>query len=232
MAQTYDYNEETLRSILRLACILDDLKSRIRTGWKVWQVRSKRLESISEHCHSCLILANLFYPIYPTRDAINLARVNMMLIFHEIGEVIIGDVPMIDKVRHRNKAEAEHAAWHRLLRGLPYEQEVYDLLMEFDERQTPEAKYAYYIDKLDATKTMKRYYDEHRFHRLSWSLKHSEMIRNNDDIQRLVAQGAKNPVDVWFADEYAPYDGDQFFLDAHRILREMNTNIKPEDIAA
>ena len=227
---TQAFNVETLESALRLACILDDLKKRIRTGWKIWRVRDKRLESVSEHCHSCLILANLFYPLYPGHEQINLAKVNSMLIFHEIGETIIGDVPMIDKKRHASKADAEHAAWRKLLKGLPYEQEVYDLLLEFDEHETPEARFAYFIDKFDATKTMKHYYDAGKFHKLSWNLKNSSMIRDNDDIQKLVKEGAKNAVDIWFADKYAPYDGDEFFLEAHRILREMNTNINPPTI--
>lgn len=224
------FDTETLRSTLRLTCILDDLKTRIRTGWKIWQVRSKRLESVSEHCHSCLLLANLFYPIYPERERIDLAKVNSMLIFHEIGETIIGDVPMIDKRRHANKAEAEHQAWRKLLKGLPYEQEVYDLLIEFDERETPEAKFAYFIDKFDATKTMKHYYDAGKFHKLRWSLQHSEMINGNDDIRKLVAEGAKTPVDIWFAEKYAPFCEDEFFSVAFKILREMNTDISPPSL--
>ena len=230
MAQEQSFDVVTLQSALRLAYILDDLKTRVRTGWKVWRVRSRRLESVSEHCHSCLLLANLFYPIYPGHEQIDLARVNSMLIFHEIGEAIIGDVPMIDKHRHANKADAEHEAWHKLLKDLPYEQEVYDLLMEFDEHKTPEAIFAYRIDKFDATKSMKRYYDAGKFHRLEWSLRHSEMIRNNKDIQKLIAEGAKTPVDIWFADIYAPYKEDEFFAAAHRIIHEMNTNISPPSI--
>ncbi len=231
MDQTASFNVETLRSALQLACILDDLKTRIRTGWEIWQVRSGRLESVSEHCHSCLLLANLFYPIYPGHEQINLAKVNLMLIYHEIGETIIGDVAVIDKRRHANKADAEHAAWHKLLSGLPYEQEVYDLLLEFDERQTPEAIFAYRIDKFDATKSMKRYYDSGKFHRLRWSLAHSKMIRENKDIQKLITAGAKTPVDIWFADEYtAPYSDDEFFRAARQIIREMNTNIAPPSL--
>ena len=228
----YEYSQETLRSVLQLACILDDLKTRIRTGWLIWRVRAKRLESVAEHCYSCLILANLLYPIYPGRESIDMSIVNLMLIFHEIGETLIGDVPVIDKRRHRVKDKAEHRAWKRLLKGLPYEQQVYDLLMHFDEGDTPEAQYAKHIDKLDAPKTMKRYYDAHKFHRLGWCVEHCKMVRNNDDIQSLIARGAKTPVDIWFADEYAEYINDSFFMDVHKILREMNTNIKPEDIAA
>ena len=95
---------------------------------------------------------------------------------------------------------------------------------------TPEAKFAYYIDKFDATKSMKRYYDLGKFHRLDWNLRDSKTIRNNEDIQRLVREGAKTPVDIWFAPEYAPYDDDEFFMKAHQILREMNTNIQPPSI--
>ncbi len=213
-----------------MACILDDLKKRIRTGWLVWRVRGKRLESVSEHCHSCLILANLLYPIYPEREQIDLAKVNSMLIFHEIGETVIGDVPVVDKKRHASKATDEHEAWRKLLKGLPYEQEVYDLLMEFDEHKTPEARFAYFIDKFDAIKTMKHYYDAKKFHKLAWCLKNNDMIRNNDDIQKLVKEGAKNALDIWLAEDYQAYRNDEFFLEAHRILHEMNTDINPPTI--
>ena len=230
MAQELSYDVETLRSTLRLACILDDLKTRIRTGWKFWRVRSKRLESVSEHCHSCLLLANMFYPIYPDRDQINLARVNQMLIWHEIGETVIDDIALIDKRRHENKAESEHRAWRKLLSGLPYEQDVYDLLIEFDEHKTPDAKFSFYIDKFDAMKTMKHYYDLGKFHRLAWSMKHCEKIKNNEDIQKLVKEGAKDPVDIWFADIYIAFHDDAFFMDAQRVIREMNTNIEPPSV--
>ena len=51
-----------------------------------------------------------------------------------MGEKKIGDVPEIDRKRHKNKAEAEHAAWREMLAELPKEQRdfIYDLLMEFD----------------------------------------------------------------------------------------------------
>lgn len=227
MNEKINYDEETLRSVMELSCILDDLKLRVRTGWILWRVRAKRLESVAEHCYSCLILANLLHPIYPEREQVDLAKVNRMLIFHEIGETVIGDVPLVDKKLHDAKEEAEHKAWHKLLKGLPYEDEVYDLLMEFDEHKTPESKFAFYIDKFDATKTMKRYCDSGKFHRLAWNLRDNKTIRENEDIQRLIKEGAKTSIDIWFADEYAPYCEDEFFKKAIHIIRDMNTNIKP-----
>ena len=227
------FDVEVLRSVLKLTCILDDLKTRIRSGWLVWRVSSDRLESVYEHCQSCLILANALYPLYPDRDKINLARVNSMLIWHEIGESIIGDVPLVDKKHHEEKHEQEHEAWKKLLEGLPYEQEVYDLLMEFDdheehpEEKTPDAKFAFYIDKFDAMKTMKRYNDSSCFYDLDWIMEHSAKVDENKDIQELVKNGAKTPIDIWFAERYIPFKDDEFFMEAQRIIREMNTNIAP-----
>ena len=227
VAKAQPINMEALENAVQLACILDDLKTRIRSGWIIWRVRSKRLESVAEHIYSCLVLANLIHPLCPDCEQIDIGKVNKMIIFHEIGETVIGDVPLIDKARHGSKAAAEHAAWRKLLKGLPYEQEVYDLLIEFDDHRTPESKYAYCIDKIDATKSMKRYYDERKFHSLKWYLEHSKTVRDNDDIQKIVADGAKTPADIWFADKYAPYDGNKFFMAVHQILREMDTNISP-----
>ena len=233
MTQAQPYSDEALRSVIELACILDDLKTRIRTGWLIWGIRAKRLESVAEHCFSCLTLANLIYPLYPDRDKIDLSKVNRMLIFHELGEPIVGDVPLVDKRRHSIKGALERLAWRKLLESLPYRDEIYALLDEFERRETPEAQYSFHVDKIDATKTAKGYYDRRKFHRLEWSLRHSELIRNNEDIQRMVRNGAKDPMDIWFDDVYAPYKGrDEFFWKIHCMLREMNTNIQPPKLDA
>jgi putative hydrolase of HD superfamily len=219
-----------LLEVLQFTCIIDDLKTRIRAGWLGWSVSAERLESVAEHCFSALILANSFYPLHPYSYKLNIAKVNMMLIFHEIGESIIGDVPVISK-DHENKAELEHEAWRLLLRGLPYEDYVFDFLMEFDERETLEAKYAYHIDKIDAKKTMKRYWDQGDFPSLDECIKRGEMVRENPTIQELIAtKGAKTALDIWFADEYAEYKDDPFFMEVHNLLRSMDTNIKPPEL--
>ena len=221
---------DDLRRALRLACVLEILKELIREGWEVWSLYGERLESVSEHSHSCLLLANLLYPLYPEHEQINLAKVNLMLIYHDVGEVIIGDMSILDKRRRVNKPELEHAAWRKLFKGLSNEQEIYDLLLEFDEGKTPEARFARLIDKLDATKVMKHYYDAGRFHDLEWSLKHSQMIREDERIQSAIKDGAKDVVDVWFTEEFAAYKDDEFFMEAHRILREMNANIDSSSV--
>ena len=179
------------------------LKWKIRTGWKIWMIRGRR-ESISEHCHGCLILANLLYPYHPDKDNIDLNRVNLMLIWHEIGEKKIGDVPEIDRKRHGSKAEAEHAAWKELLSELPKEQAefIYDLLMEFDAHETPESKFAYYIDKIEANKQMKHYVDAGRTWSLKWIRRFRRVIRKDAETTKIIRDGAKTPAEVFMADAY------------------------------
>ncbi len=222
-------NEEDVRTIgiynaLSLACELDVLKWRVRTGWNIWMIRGRR-ESISEHCHGCLILADLLYPYHPDRDKINLNRVEQMLIWHEIGEKKIGDVPEVDRRRHGSKAEAEHAAWLELLSRLTKEQReyIYDLLMEFDAHETPESKFAYYIDKIEANKMAKHYTDAGRVWPLKWILFFRKILRKDEITMKIVSDGAKTPGEVFLADAYQRYSDDPLFMEVHRMLKFMNT---------
>ena len=227
MTKEQSFDSVALKSALELACILDDLKTRIRTGWIVWPVTVERLESVAEHCWGCLILANLLYPLHPNRESIDLAKVNEMLIWHEIGEAIIGDVPMSDEARHDAKAEDEHRAWRKLLAPLPYGERVYALLIEFDAHETAESLFAFPIDKLEALKHMKEDVDRGSFHSLPWYLVHSEMIYNGESVRKKIDEGAETPVDIWYDEKTAPYKDDEFFMAVHRMFREMNTDLAP-----
>ena len=230
MSQNIKIDTEVLEKAVRLSCILDKLKTLERSGWTVWKVDSERLESVYEHVADALMFAALIYPLYPYKDQVNIDRVNEMLIKHEMGEAVIGDVPVTDKERHDNKADAEHRAWLLLLGDLPYAKEDYDLLMEFDEHKTPDSRFAFFVDKIVAIKNMKRYYDEGKFHDLQWHIRNCEKVRENTMIQKMAADGAETAADVWFDEEWAPYKDDEFFMAVHRILYEMDTNIKPPEL--
>ena len=108
---------------------------------------------------------------------------------------------------------------------------TYDMpLMEFDEHKTPDSRFAFFVDKIVAIKNMKRYYDEGKFHDLQWHIRNCEKVRENTMIQKMAANGAETAADVWFDEEWAPYKDDEFFMAVHRILYEMDTNIKPPEL--
>lgn len=230
MTQEQPIDFSALKLSLQLACILDDLKKRIREGWIVWPVSVERLESVAEHSWGCLMLANLLYPLHPNSDKIDIAIVNEMLIWHEIGEAIIGDVPMSDKKRHDAKVEDEHRAWKQLLSQLPYGDRIYNLLIEFDAHLTPESMFAYAIDKLEALKHIKEDADSGNTHSLAWYLVHNEMLYQSESIRKQIDEGAETVVDIWFDVKDASWAKDPFFKAVRDILLEMDTNLKPPEL--
>lgn len=216
-------NSDNIRRALQFICVVDELKKRIRAGYEIWGVLAQRIESVSEHTLSALFTANALYPLCPWRDKINIDRVNLMLLYHDIGEALIGDIPVIDTAAHDNKAVNEHRAWRKILEILPYEQGIYDLLLEYDACKTYDARFANFCDKFQCNKTVKEYYDAGLFPPLEDCVANSEIIRDNPTIQKLIEEGAKTPIDVWFAEDFIAYSDDDFFMTAHNVLREMDT---------
>ncbi len=109
-----------------------------------------RRESSAEHSWSCLVLADYFLGIIKQK----LDRVNVyeMLVYHDLVEIEIGDVNLIDEHKRKDKKEKELEAAKILSKKLPKEVgEKYLLLFqEFEECKTPEAKFCKAIDALDA----------------------------------------------------------------------------------
>ena len=73
-----------------------------------------------------------------------------MLAVHELEEIIIGDYTPYDGISEAEKLRQGHQAVHRLLDGLLRRSEIEANVLEFDAQETPEAKFAYQCDKLEA----------------------------------------------------------------------------------
>ena len=135
--------EDKIRKLMRFYLLATKLKYKIRAGWDKdgWNVLAERIESIAEHVYGACILAISIDSEFDMN--IDIERVVKMLVLHEIGETDIGDITPFDGVSESEKNNMEHAAWKNLLNGLIKEEEYYDLLIEFDERKTSDAKFAY-----------------------------------------------------------------------------------------
>lgn len=70
--------------------ICNRLKNIIRTGWKVWNVQSERLESVAEHIFGVQMLAIAMKSEY--KYDVDIMKVIFMLAIHELGEAVIGDL--------------------------------------------------------------------------------------------------------------------------------------------
>lgn len=106
-----------------------------------------RYENDAEHSwHICVMAAVLSE--YANTE-VDILRVIKMLLIHDIVEIDAGDVIVYDK--DEEYAKKEQAAAKRIFGILPSEQEreFHGLWKEFEQRQTPEAKYAASVDRLE-----------------------------------------------------------------------------------
>ena len=79
------------------------LKNVIRSGWKRWDIDSKRVESIAEHIYGTMMLAIAIHSELDEYKDVNLDKVLKILAIHEMEEIRIGDITPFDNVTDEEK---------------------------------------------------------------------------------------------------------------------------------
>ncbi len=132
--------DRTLLDFLKKA---ENLKNSPRHSW----TSSGRRESVAEHSWRLALMAYLMKDEYPDLD---LSKVMLMGIVHDLGEAVTGDIPAFLKTEEDE--EVENRAIAQLFSDLPetYRRELADLFSEMEARETPEAKLYKALDKLEA----------------------------------------------------------------------------------
>lgn len=138
--------EEYLAEIERIR-VLYTLKNTMR--YLSVRDQDAHSESVAEHIYGMQVIAQYFYPLEDPESNLDRARVNELMLFHELGEIETGDI-----INHRKTdahREAEKEAAKRVAAQLPESLREIALvrLEEFEARETPEARYAYAIDKVE-----------------------------------------------------------------------------------
>lgn len=132
------------------------LKTILRKGWLNRKVNEngERIESDAEHIVSAMFMASNI--ISNKNLNLNMDKVLYMLLCHEVGECAVGDITPFDGITVAEKHELENVAVKNFAvkHNMP---SVYKVWCEFEERKTPEAKFCYAIDKLDAVMQAKMY---------------------------------------------------------------------------
>ena len=150
-------NLDKAKTVVDYYVICNKLKDIIRTGWKHWHVNRDRLESVAEHVYGVQSLALAMWSQY--EYDIDFYKVILMLAIHELEETVIGDLTQFD-ITHENKLNQGHIAVHEILRDLLKKEEIEQLILEFDARETKEAIFAYHCDKLECDIQSKLYDEE------------------------------------------------------------------------
>lgn len=107
-----------------------------------------RKENDAEHAWHMAVMAILLSEY--ANEEIDLLKTLKMILMHDVVEIDAGDTYAYDEVGKLSQAEREEKAAHRLYGMLPEKQakEYYALWREFEERRTPEAKFARTMDNL------------------------------------------------------------------------------------
>lgn len=123
---------------------VEKMKMILRHSW----LSSGRRESDAEHSWRMALMAIVIHPYL--RPKPDLLKTLKMIVIHDLCEVYAGDHWAFNPAKH-NKHLTEKRGLKRVLRNLPSttRKEITDLWLEFEERKTPTAQFAYALDKFE-----------------------------------------------------------------------------------
>ena len=203
--------------VIKYYVLCNRLKNIIRTGWKVWNVKRERLESVAEHVYGTQMLALAMYSEY--KYNIDICKVIYMLAIHELGETVIGDITEFQLSREE-KTKREHEAVHNILDKLIDGNKIEELFLEFDEHKTPESKFAYQCDKLECDLQCKLYDLEGC---VDLNKQQSCNAKENEQVQELLRTG-KTWSDMWLQYDLdkIPYDDNFKSVSLYAMNNDIN----------
>ena len=123
---------DKLKGVLRQTVLLD----------------SSRQENVAEHSWHIAVMAGLLreYAI----ESVDVDHAIRMLLVHDLVEIDAGDVMIYDRARREEMKKREEEAARRIFGLLPADQaqEMRSLWDEYEARETPEARFAFALDRI------------------------------------------------------------------------------------
>jgi putative hydrolases of HD superfamily len=134
------------RTILDFLAFSERLKRELRHCW----LADGRQESVADHSWQMALMAILLHR--ELDEPVDIGRTLKMILTHDLVEAETGDVPFFEEgPRRAQKAAHEGAAIVKIRDwlGEPVGQELFDLWQEYEEKDTPEARFASALDHLE-----------------------------------------------------------------------------------
>lgn len=183
---------ENTENAIEMYYMITSLKDMIRQGAVQWNVQRPRLESVAEHIFSAQVLAISLYT--QNKVKVDLPKVLFMLAVHELEEIEIGDKTVFDNVCKDDKLAMGRAAVTKLLSNFNNTKCIEDIINEYNEGKTLEARFSKACDKLDNVLEFKKYVDNGQ---VSLNNATAEMLKH-PKLQELLKQGRTSLEDIWF----------------------------------
>lgn len=112
------------------------------------KIEEFKSQSVSEHIYNMMTLCQYFLPLEDPENKLDKARLNQLVLWHDIEEIETGDVPKHYKtLKHE---EAAVSAFDQTLQKVPanLRESIQSVYAEYESRETPESRF---VKALDAT---------------------------------------------------------------------------------
>lgn len=211
-------------SVVNYYVLCSKLKDLIRSGWKKWKVDRERLESVAEHIFGVQSLAIAMCSQY--QYDIDIYKVIFMLAVHELEEISIGDLTLWDTTAE-NKLEQGHLAIEKILSDLLYKEDIKKIILEFDERKTKEAIFAYHCDKLECDLQCKLYDEEGC---VDMNNQSDNPVYHDRKVQSIIKDGDSSWSSMWLEFDRSKYDDDSNFMEVLDYVKNNNIGLKKKKL--
>lgn len=209
--------ENKIKNLLKFYLLATELKDKIRSGWKVWNIDRQRVESVAEHIYGTCILAISIDSQF--KLDIDLYKVIIMLVLHEIEEIKIGDLTPFDKVTKEEKRKIGKQAVEEVLITLNKKVQYIELIEEFENMKTNESRFAKMCDKLEADIQCKLYCEEKS---IDINSKENTHLLKDSRVQKLLNNGEKTVADLFIENDRPIY--------TEKVFEEIANYIKGNDL--
>jgi putative hydrolases of HD superfamily len=133
-------------SIMGVLSLAENLKTEMRHSW----LSDGRRESVAEHTWLMSVAAVLMSP--HLEHSVDLGQTLKLITLHDIAEAITGDIPYFEESSRKDTKLADEAeAMEKMCSMLPAASGklLLELWREYEDCETPEAKFARALDKLE-----------------------------------------------------------------------------------
>ena len=179
--------KDRLKKQIEFMLELDKMKNLYR---QTYVLHEDRKENDAEHSWHLAILTFLLAEY--SKANINVTHVMKMVLLHDVVEIDAGDTYCYDNEGNKSKAEREEKAAQRIFGLLPEDQrkEFYELWREFEDSETPDARFAAMLDRiqpllLNYTKCGISW-QEHGIHKEQVLNRNTDYFSESDELAELI----------------------------------------------
>ena len=191
---------QKIKNLLEFYLLATELKDKIRRGWEIWNIDRERVESVAEHIYGTCILAISIDSEFELD--IDIYKVVMMIVLHEIEEIKIGDLTPFDKITKEEKRRLGKRSVEKILSTLNKKVQYIELIEEFEGMKTKESTFAKMCDKLETDIQCKLYCEENC---ININKKENEHLLKDSRIQIMLKNGENTVADLFIENDRPQY---------------------------